>query len=71
MRPDRLLVDWLGAEYVKIENDIAIANTRDVDQPPSMASLMWTASANVEEMNVSRSKEEIGRAVAGWLKTLG
>jgi hypothetical protein len=32
MRRSRLLVDGLGAECVKIENDKAIANTRDVDQ---------------------------------------
>jgi len=48
MRAGRLLVDGLVAEYVKIENDIAIANTQDVDQPPSMTSLTRTASENVE-----------------------
>jgi hypothetical protein len=32
MRLGRLLVDGLGAEYVKIEKDIAIAGTQDVDQ---------------------------------------
>ena len=48
MRPIRLLVDGLGAEYVKIEKDIAIANAQDVDQSPSMASLTRAASANVE-----------------------
>src|SRR5262249_36689796 len=30
--PGRLLVDGLGAECIKIGKDIAIANTRDVDQ---------------------------------------
>ena len=48
MRPGRLLVDGLGIECAKIENDKAIANTHDVDQSPSMASLTRTASANVE-----------------------
>jgi hypothetical protein len=48
MRPGRLLVDGLGAEYVKIEKDIAIAKAQDLDQSPSMASLTRTASANVK-----------------------
>ena len=58
MRPRRLLVDRLGAEYGKIENDIAIANALDVDQSPSMASLTRTASATRKEMDVSGSDEQ-------------
>jgi len=47
MRPGRLRVDGLGAEYVKIENNAAIANTQDLDQfnissSPRMASLTRT-----------------------------
>jgi hypothetical protein len=48
MRPSRLLVDGLGIECARIENDKAIANTHDVDQSPSKASLTRSASANVE-----------------------
>jgi len=32
MRASRLLVDGIGAEYVKIEKHLAIANVQDVDQ---------------------------------------
>jgi hypothetical protein len=32
MRPSRLLVDGLGAESVKMKNDIAIAIAQDVDE---------------------------------------
>src|SRR5262245_28252888 len=48
MRLGRLLVDGLGTECAKIENDKAIANTQHVDQSPRMASLTRTSSANVE-----------------------
>jgi len=48
MRPGRLAVDGPGTECAKIENDKAIANTHDVDQSLSMASLTRTASAKLE-----------------------